>query len=308
MSIKYDNVIIFGATGDVGSYAALEASKRGAQVWLAMRDTEKVISNIDKQQDQKDSFKRVKADLTDPASVKAAIEKSGAKAAYFYMVQSKDFLRDSIFAMRDAGIEYCVFLSTANIMTHNVRDMTVQEDMIGFFHAQAEIALEDTGIPFTAIRPGFFASNNLKHNLDTSNKPWEAVLLRNEAVWDNVSPLDIGRLSGSVLVNPPSSAKKEALYIYGPQLLSQDAMWEVIQKAASQEIKITYMQGDDYEQYQIKKGIPPPFAKYFVTKLKDMKGDEKYPQDVYKEGSSNLEKYAGYQPQTFSEYIAANAP
>lgn len=308
MAIKYDNVIVFGPTGDVGSFAALEASKRGAKVWLAMRDTEKDIISISKEEEQKGSFQRIKADLNDPASVKAAIEESGAKAAYFYAVRSQDSLRGTIFAMKDAGIEYFVFLSSANVMAHDVRDITVQEDMIGFFHAQIEIALEESGVPFTAVRPGFFASNNLKHNLDTSSTPWEAILMRNEGLWDNVSPLDIGRLSGAVLVNPPSSSPKEVLFIYGPQLLSQAEMWEVIQKGASKEIKITYLPGNEYEQYQIKKGIPPPFANYFVTKLSTIKGDEKYPSEVYKTGSTNLEKYAGYQPQSFIEYIAANAP
>lgn len=308
MAIKYSNVIVFGPTGDVGGIAALEASKRGANVWLAMRDTDKTIPSISKEEEQDGSFHRVRADLTDVPSVKAAIEESGAKAAYIYAVRSQDNLRSTIFAMKDAGIEYFVFLSSANVMSDNVRDITVQEDMVGFFHAQVEIALEETGVPFTAIRPGFFASNNLKHNLDTSSSPWEAILMRNEAVWDNISPLDIGRLSGAVLVNPPSTASKEVLFIYGPKLYSQSEMWDVIQKGASKEIKITYLPGDEYEQYQIKKGIPPPFAKYFVTKLGALKGDEKYPSELYKQGTTNLEKYAGYQPQSFSDYVAAHAP
>lgn len=308
MAIKYEKVIVFGATGDVGSIAALEASKRGAQVWLAMRDTEKRMAGISKEEEQQGSFHRIKADLTDPASVKAAIEESGAKAAYFYIVQSKDGLKGTIQAMKDAGIEYIVFLSTANVTAEDPREITRQEDIIGFFHAQVEIALEDSGIPFAAVRPGFFASNSFKHNLDTSGTPWEAILMRNEAVWDNISPIDIGRLSGAILVNPPSKALKEVLFIFGPKLLSQDEMWEVIQKAASQEIKITYLPGDEYEQHQIKKGIPPPMANYFVTKLQVLKGDEKYPSKIYQPGSTNLEKYSGYKPQSFAEYVAANVP
>ena len=47
MGIKYDNVIIFGPTGAVGTAAAREAGKRGAKVWLAMRDTNKKIPGLD---------------------------------------------------------------------------------------------------------------------------------------------------------------------------------------------------------------------------------------------------------------------
>lgn len=84
-------------------------------------------------------------------------------------------------------------------------------------------------------------------------------------------------------------------------------MWEIIRKRASQEIKIRYIPGDEYEQYQIKKGIPPPFAEYFVAELGAMKGDEKYPSEVYKQGTTNLEKYTGYQPQSFSDYVNSHA-
>lgn len=45
MAQRYINVIVFGATGDVGRSVALEAHKRGAKVHLAMRDTTKSINS-----------------------------------------------------------------------------------------------------------------------------------------------------------------------------------------------------------------------------------------------------------------------
>ena len=79
--------------------------------------------------------------------------------------------------MKEGGVEHIVFLSTNNIMTDDPRKITM-EDPIGFFHAQVEIALEESGVSFVAVRPGFFASNNIKHNLVTSSTPWEAFLMR----------------------------------------------------------------------------------------------------------------------------------
>src|SRR5258707_699844 len=88
MAIRYDNVIVFGPTGAVGGAAALEAGKRGAKVWLAMRDTNKVVDGITDEQERDGKFVRVKADLSDPETVKQAVQLSGAKAAYVYLIHS----------------------------------------------------------------------------------------------------------------------------------------------------------------------------------------------------------------------------
>lgn len=65
----------------------------------------------------------------------------------------------------------------------------MQEGPVAFIHAQVKMVLADSCRPFVAIRPDFLASDNFKHNLDTSGKPWEAVLMRNQAAWDNIPPL-----------------------------------------------------------------------------------------------------------------------
>jgi short-subunit dehydrogenase len=69
VAVKYDNVIVFGPTGAVGGQLALEASKRDAKVWLAMRSPEKFIEGISKDEEQQGSFERIQADLSDPDSV-----------------------------------------------------------------------------------------------------------------------------------------------------------------------------------------------------------------------------------------------
>lgn len=308
MAAKYDKVIIFGPTGDVGSATALEASKRGAKVWLAMRDTEKSIRGIDPEQEQQGLFTRVKADLADPASVKAAVEKSGAKAAYMYLVFTPAGLKATIEAMKEAGIEYVVFLSSFTIGRKDARQVTMADDIIAFGHAQVEVAIEDSGMALTTLRPGFFASNSLRQNLDRSTNPWQATLLRNAARWDNISPLDMGRVAGTVLVNRPSTSATEVIPLFGPQLLSQDEMWDAIQKAANREIRLIYLSPDEYKAYMVKKGMPPVVVELLVKQLQEITGDEKYPEGTHSEGVASIEKYSGYKPQSFSEYLADQFP
>lgn len=176
MAARYDNVIIFGPTGAVGGSAALEASKRGAKVWLAMRNTSKEIAEIPADVEKSGKFERVQADLTDPGSVATAVKKSGAKAAYFYLVfGTHDHMRGSLQAMKDAGVEYVVFLSSAMLAPGTDLRSFSPEHFIGYSHAQVELALEEIGFPHvTSIRPAVFASNHFNMVLDKSAKPPKA--------------------------------------------------------------------------------------------------------------------------------------
>lgn len=182
MATHYDNIIVFGPTGAVGSATALEASKRGATVWLAMRDTSKPIAGLSSQQESSGKFHRLQADLSDPASVRAAIEKSQAKAAFIYRIQTDDGMKSSVQAMKDSGVEYAVFLSTFSLSPdHDVRNFP-QDDFVIAVHAQIEVSLEDAGIPFVSLRPAWFASNSFR-SLDKSTSPWVAKITYGDAVF-----------------------------------------------------------------------------------------------------------------------------
>ena len=168
MATRYEDVIVFGPTGAVGGAVASEAGKR-----LAMRDINKPIDAITSDQERDGNFTRVHADLSDPESVKQAVQRSGAKAAYVYLVFVPGGLKGALQAMKDAGIEYVVFLSSFTIKKNtDVRDIA-PEAFIAYAHAQAEAVLEDIGMAHTALRPGSFASNPFKMSMDKSKTPHE---------------------------------------------------------------------------------------------------------------------------------------
>ena len=109
MSSSKKNVIIFGPTGAVGCAAALEAHRRGASVWLAMRDVNKHISGLDSTEF---GYTRVQADLSQPSSLAHAVQQSSATTAFVYtMFASGDHMAGSFAALKSAGITYIVLLS-----------------------------------------------------------------------------------------------------------------------------------------------------------------------------------------------------
>ncbi|KAL6399656.1 putativelike family protein [Ilyonectria robusta] len=299
-------VIIFGASGDVGSAAAIGAAKRGAKVWLALRDPSKEIPAITRaEQEHRDSFNHIQADLSDAASVKEAVAKSGAKAAFVYNVQTQDFMRGTFEAIKDASIEYVVFLSVYSILPgENTREIK-PEHFISYPHAQAENSLEDIGLPFTALRPAMFASNAFKLNLDQSQTPWEAHV-PNVGGGDCISPIDIGEVAGAILVNPVRSVQKNVVYLTGPKFLSHPEMYEIMGRVLGREIKVTEYSADEYGESLKKRGVPAFLADFLADDLKK-NADRSiyYPEPFFSQCVANVEQYTGRKATSFEDYVRA---
>lgn len=303
MAIRYDNVIIFGPTGDVGGAVALEAGKRGAKVWLAMRDTNKTVAGITDKQEQDGKFPRVKADLSEPETVKQAVRLSRAKAAFVYLVHGPAGLKGALSAMKEAGIEYVVFLSSFTITEGaNLREIP-PDAFIPYLHAQAEIVLEDIGMAHTALRPGAFASNNFKMFMDKSKSPSEIYVFSDGSrTLDNIVPADIGRVGGAVLVDRPSSSSKEIIYLYGPTLRSELETANVVKELLPEEVKVVQQTSQEWAERLKAVGIPPPLLAYFLKVLGEG-GRELYHEAIARQAAANVLKYSGSEPTSFEDFV-----
>ncbi len=74
----FSNVLVFGATGKVGSVVALEIHSSGARITMALRDVSQPNKWICPDQEHAAGLQRVTADLTDPAAVARAVRQTGA--------------------------------------------------------------------------------------------------------------------------------------------------------------------------------------------------------------------------------------
>jgi hypothetical protein len=143
--------------------AAITAQQNGAKVTLAMRDPQKTIPGLSQQAERDGGFQRVQADLTKPDTITAAIKSSGATRAFFYLAFGMpDHMKSSISALKSAGVEFVVFLSSSTIQVDK-KDVSPKE-IIPYMHAQVELSLdavygEDN---YVAVRPGRFATNLLR--------------------------------------------------------------------------------------------------------------------------------------------------
>lgn len=285
-------VIIFGASGHVGSAAALGAREAGSRVYLAMRNPEKPIPSID------DSFERIQADLTKPETVREAVKSTGAKNAFIYLIfQAPDGMKASIEALKSAGVEHVVFLSSASVMG-DVK-LIQNDNPIAFIHAQVESNLEDIfGNNFVAVRPTYFATNTL----GWKNMIQEGVIgmVYPEAKFDYISPGDIGRVCGKLI----TGSSERFVRLSGPELISQETAIKSIGNAIGKDLKLLTLNEEEALEYWKSKGLSQDFAKRLIE-IKRMANEGILYNETYEEDAKNVEKYLG-KSTSFSEWATEN--
>ncbi|GAB7334154.1 hypothetical protein MBLNU13_g06224t1 [Cladosporium sp. NU13] len=305
--MAFEKVIVFGPTGNIGSVAAQTASKKGANVYLAMRDPKKAIPGLTKEAEQSGKYERLQADMNDAASVRSAVEKTGAEAAFLYLVfGSPDNMLATFQALKDGGIKHVVFLSSLTVPKENLE--SVQPDnLISYSHSQAELSLRKV-FPkeqLVAIRPGSFATNALHHK--TGIIEGKVKLTKYDFYADMITNDDMGEVSGTVLVEGQRDGE-DYVYLFGPEVLVEEKTFQILSKVLGKDIEIVRVDDEEGLQELVREGLPEPVAKFLVKAMKDLSGNDGLAMAgaPHKEGVDNVEKYTGHPAVGFEEWAGRN--
>lgn len=297
------SVIVFGPTGNIASVAARTAQEHGAKVLLAMRNTQKPIPGLSAEQEQKGDYERIHADLTNPDSVTAAVKASGAKRAFTYLAHgTSDHMRATLTALKSAGVGFVVFLSSYTV-TGEPRDVPPSE-VITYVHAQVEISLDEIFGPdnYVALRPGGFATNLLRYKKGIG--AGEVKLYAPSFKFDCITPRDMGRVGGTILVQGPQNGQQK-VYLYGPQIIAQGDAVVVIGKILGKDIKVTALNEQEGVDQYMQAGVPKPIAEYMVRKSGST-SNELADRAFYDIGVENVKLYTGEPSMGFKEWVEEN--
>jgi uncharacterized protein YbjT (DUF2867 family) len=297
MASTESNVLVFGPTGNVGLATAVEARAKGANVWLAMRDPNKAIEGLDVASD----FARVQADLSVPSSLESAVKQSGAKSAFVYTVHGQeDNMKESFNALKRAGITYIVLLSSWGVKG-SASDEANMSLPISAVHALTEVALQETGIKHAVIRPGYFSTNTRPSVPDIVKGRLEAPALK--AVFDYISPQDIGSVCGSLLVNQ-TTENLTIVTLCGPTIMTQREAFEAIGRALERPVEVIEMDEETF----VKSGTWPEHRARGMMQLlsSHFDRDTAYPKELYEEAAANVKKYSGREPTRLEDWVKAN--
>ncbi|KAF7328746.1 NmrA-like family protein [Mycena venus] len=306
-------LLVFGATGAVGSACARHAQSLGASVTLAVRDTKKPIPGLSLEQEKAGGYKRVQADLTRPGTVTEAVKQSGAKHAFVYLTSSPGSNRAAFEALKAAGVEFVVFLSSFTVELYKPAiDNVPAQEIIPYAHAQGEAALQEVfgESGYVALRPGGFASNSLRWA--GMVKAGSVKMPYPEAKFDWIVPEDIGRAGGTILVNGPSSTGGEkSVLLCGPELISQGDAVKIIGRVVGKEVAVEAISDEEAIKRMVSEGRPEHIAKYLVKTLGEgfqgakLSQETLFASDEYKAAVENVRKYAG-KATTLVEWATEN--
>lgn len=259
-------IVITGATGNVGRPLVQTLTAAG-------EDVVPVSRHGDGHQ----------ADLTRPATLAPALD--GAKAVF--LLTSADFLAGGnlqavVDVVRDAGVPRVVLLSSQGVGTK--RHPSVYED-----------AVTGSGLDWTILRPGNFASNAFAWAESIRTQRAMAAPFADVAL-PAVDPQDIAEVAAAALRDPGHT---NAVYtLTGPEAISPRQQAEVIQSALGTPIHFTELTRDQAQGGMLS-FMPAPVVESTLDILGTPTPDE---QAI----SPDVEKVLGRPPHTFADWVTRN--
>ncbi|MDF3293909.1 NAD(P)H-binding protein [Streptomyces silvisoli] len=211
-------ILVTGARGHVSAAVLRELLERGEPVRAAGRKPQEARLP--------EGVPAVRLDLSDPTTFEAALD--GVRKVFLYAEPAG--IGAFLDAARAAGVEHIVLLSS-----QSAGEKRAEPNAIAAFHIAAEQALIASGIDWTIVRPGAFATNALQ---------WAPSIRADGVVLSafpntHNSPVherDIAAVAVQALLN--EAHHKATYHLTGPESLSEEQMVELIAHAIGKPVRI----------------------------------------------------------------------
>ncbi|TCC25163.1 NAD(P)H-binding protein [Kribbella speibonae] len=263
-------IVITGATGNVGRPLVQTLIAAGEDVVPVSRHIESPGAGH-------------QADLTNPATLEPVLD--GAKAVF--LLTSAGFLangnlQDVVDVIRYAGVPRVVLLSSQGVGTE--RHPAVHED-----------AVTGSGLEWTILRPGNFASNAFAWAESIRTQRAMAAPFADVAL-PAVDPQDIAEVAAAALREPGHAG---AVYtLTGPAAISPRQQAGVIQTAIGTPVSFTELTRD-----QARLGMLDFMPEPVVEATLDVLGS---PTPAEQAVSPDVEKVLHRPPRTFADWVSRN--
>lgn len=224
-------ILVTGATGLVG---------RQVVEYLATKDVEvRALSRRPESAGLPNTVDVVRGDLEQPETLESVFD--GVDRMYLVALGNTQVVVDRA---KQAGVRRIVLLSSLSAGWDN--------DQGGEFHRAAELAVEDSGLEWTHVRPGMFAGN-LRDWADTIRA--ESVVREpyGAARQAPVHERDIAEVAVTALVADGHEGKSYTLY--GPEALTKAEQAAAIGKAIGKEIRFEELTPEQWRE-RVQETIP----------------------------------------------------
>jgi uncharacterized protein YbjT (DUF2867 family) len=227
--------------------------------------------------------RRVRGDLAEAESLKPALD--GADAVF--LLTAADFLADGdlgkvMEVVKAAGVERVVLLSSQGVGTKR-------------HPADLEEAVTRSGLGWTMLRPGNFASNALQWAESIRTQRTMAAPFADVAL-PAVDPDDIAEVAAAALRDP--SHVGHVYTLTGPAAISPRQQAEAIAQAVGESVQFVELSRDEAKSRMLAY-MPEPVVEATLGALGT-------PSAAEQEVSPDVEKVLARPPRTFTDWVTRN--
>ena len=267
------NILVIGATGDVGSEAAKIAVAKGHKVRALVRST----SNRDKLGEAKSKIEFFEGDSLDKTSLEPAMKGIDAliisirltpgeiKKGRKYEDVELTGVNNLVEVAKKNGVKKIIHVTAVGVGPQSVSDMYMAKH-------QSEETIRNSGIGYTIFKPSgmfkdfqFFHVPNVLKMGEAAKWPFGPVTFH----MNPLSHVDLAKCMVDALTNPKSANK--SLEIGGPDCITQGDLLNMIAKEAG--IKANYTEGVSKEQLIEMVKANPQKSFFTAEQIKDFMND-----------------------------------
>ncbi|SEH03164.1 Uncharacterized conserved protein YbjT, contains NAD(P)-binding and DUF2867 domains [Nonomuraea solani] len=270
-------ILVTGATGNVGSNVVAQLAEAGEKVRVLTRDPAR--------HSFPEHVEVVPGDLTRPETLSQALD--GVERTFLFPVHAG--LDAFLDAARLSDLQHIVLMSTAAV-TYTM------PTWIGEQHLSLERAVAASGLAWTFVRPGYFATNDLA---------WVPQLKAGDVVrgvYGNagltpIDPRDIAAVSVRALLDERVG---ESFLLTGPEPLTAIDRVRIIAETIGRPLRFEELPHELYREQMLQHGMPAPVIDDMLEGLAALDGKT---EPVL----PTIEEVTGRPPFTYAQWVAHRA-
>jgi uncharacterized protein YbjT (DUF2867 family) len=245
-------ILVTGATGNIGSEVTKQLLAADQPVRILVRDRSKAA--------QFSAAQVMVGDLSNPETLVEAF--NGVDKAFVLSRMNVQHEVNAFEAAKRAGVAHVVKLSARGV------DSYTKGTFIAEVHLETERRLRESGIPWTIIRPGFYASNFL-----TALRVLQLGEIRVPAGNGKDCPIDPRDVAAVAVKALTTSGHDGKIYeITGPDLLSYPEMAQIMAAVSGKELKYIDIPASTFREVRVAAGVPEPMIAsnlHYFTAVKE---------------------------------------
>jgi uncharacterized protein YbjT (DUF2867 family) len=250
-------ILVTGGTGVVGHHLVDLLLAEGASVRAVTRSPDAALP---------DGVDKVVGDPSRPDTIAAAMK--GVHAVFVHprtMGQGHDpaLIHESTTELlrlaRDNGVTKAVAMSALNV------DYPLDQQpsrLRGEYNKEVEAATEESGLQWTAVRPGYFATNTISSWAGQIRHGDVVRSAYGEAAWAPLHERDIAAVAAHALLHDDLIGQKPVLT--GPEVLTQADMINTIGKAIGRPLRFEEVSHEAAREAMARGGLPEALIDGFL--------------------------------------------